>query len=276
MGAEVPGDSLGDEWKGYVFRITGGNDKQGFPMKQGVMHPTRVRLLLSTGHSCYRPRRTGERRRKSVRGCIVGMDLAVLALSIVKQGEGEIPGITDTVLPKRLGPKRANKIRKMFGLTKEDDVSSLLLMRGVFSLCTFLVHQRTSNTDEVNHYRSANSSSAAKSNPKARVKNHTPKHLGSSVSSLHSVSNTSVISWLSSAVVSRHRKRQRYVFSPWYFLDFDASTDDVPVLTYRSTVRVRRIVAQARGRGEGEEGRRAEAKSVVNAKVVEASLTFVH
>ncbi len=97
MGQEVPGDSLGDEWKGYIFRITGGNDKQGFPMKQGVMHPTRVRLLLADGHSCYRPRRTGERKRKSVRGCIVGMDLSVLALAIVKQGDEEIPGLTDTV-----------------------------------------------------------------------------------------------------------------------------------------------------------------------------------
>jgi hypothetical protein len=45
---EVPGDSLGDEWKGYIFRITGGNDKQGFPMKQGVLVPYRVRLLLQT------------------------------------------------------------------------------------------------------------------------------------------------------------------------------------------------------------------------------------
>src|SRR5260370_12827331 len=62
MGAEVPGDTLGDEFKGYLFRITGGNDKQGFPMKQGVLHPARVRLLLSDGHSCYRPRRTGERK----------------------------------------------------------------------------------------------------------------------------------------------------------------------------------------------------------------------
>lgn len=122
MGAEVPGDSVSDEFKGYIFRITGGNDKQGFPMKQGVMHPTRVRLLLSDGHSCYRPRRTGERKRKSVRGCIVAMDLSVLALSIVKQGENEIPGLTDTVHPKRLGPKRATKIRKFFGLIKEDDV----------------------------------------------------------------------------------------------------------------------------------------------------------
>ena len=29
MGQEVEGDSLGDEYKGYVFRITGGNDKDG-------------------------------------------------------------------------------------------------------------------------------------------------------------------------------------------------------------------------------------------------------
>lgn len=122
MGAEVPGDSLGDEFKGYIFKITGGNDKQGFPMKQGVMAPNRVRLLLATGASCYRPRRTGERKRKSVRGCITGMDLSVLALSVVKQGDADIPGLTDVVHPKRLGPKRASKIRRFFGLTKDDDV----------------------------------------------------------------------------------------------------------------------------------------------------------
>ncbi|TKA44373.1 40S ribosomal protein S6-B [Friedmanniomyces endolithicus] len=131
MGQEVPGDSVGDEFKGYIFKITGGNDKQGFPMKQGVMHPTRVRLLLADGHSCYRPRRTGERKRKSVRGCIVGMDLSVLALSIVKQGEADIPGVTDTVLPKRLGPKRATKIRRFFGLGKEDDVRKFVIRREV-------------------------------------------------------------------------------------------------------------------------------------------------
>jgi hypothetical protein len=50
------------------------------------------------------------------------MDLSVLALSIVKQGDEEIPGLTDVVHPKRLGPKRATKIRKFFGLTKDDDV----------------------------------------------------------------------------------------------------------------------------------------------------------
>lgn len=31
MSQEVAVDSLGDEWKGYVLRVMGGNDKQGFP-----------------------------------------------------------------------------------------------------------------------------------------------------------------------------------------------------------------------------------------------------
>jgi len=131
MSAEVPGDSIGDEFKGYIFKITGGNDKQGFPMKQGVLLPHRVRLLLSKGHSCYRPRRTGERKRKSVRGCIVSHDLSVVSLVVVKKGEQEIPGVTDTTVPKRLGPKRANKIRKMFNLEKTDDVRGYVIRREV-------------------------------------------------------------------------------------------------------------------------------------------------
>lgn len=133
MSQEVAVDSLGDEWKGYVFRITGGNDKQGFPMKQGVLLPHRVRLLLADGHSCYRIRRTGERKRKSVRGCIVAADIAVLSVIIVKQGESDIPGLTDNVLPKRLGPKRATKIRKFFNLSKKDDVRKYVVRREVKS-----------------------------------------------------------------------------------------------------------------------------------------------
>ena len=73
--------------QGYVVRIGGGNDKQGFPMKQGVLTTGRVRLLLSKGHSCYRPRRTGERHRRSVRGCIVDGNLSVLSLIIIKKGK---------------------------------------------------------------------------------------------------------------------------------------------------------------------------------------------
>ncbi|KAH7097724.1 ribosomal protein S6e-domain-containing protein [Auriculariales sp. MPI-PUGE-AT-0066] len=130
---EVDVTSLGDEWCGYILRITGGNDKQGFPMKQGVLLPHRVRLLLADGHSCYRIRRTGERKRKSVRGCIVGPDIAVLSLVVVKQGDNPIPGLTENILPKRLGPKRATKIRRFFNLTKKDDVRKFVVRREVKS-----------------------------------------------------------------------------------------------------------------------------------------------
>lgn len=121
---EVAGDSLGDEFKGYVFKIKGGCDKQGFPMKQGVLTPGRVDILMHRGVACFRGygRRNGERRRKAVRGCIVSPDLSTLNLVIVKQGDNDLPGLTDTEKPRMRGPKRATKIRKLFDLSKEDDV----------------------------------------------------------------------------------------------------------------------------------------------------------
>lgn len=98
-------------------------------MKQGVLVAKRVRLLLSKGHSCYRPRRTGERKRKSVRGCIVGPDISALSLVLVKQGDNDIPGLTDVVVARRLGPKRASKIRKLHNLTKDHDLRKYVLRR---------------------------------------------------------------------------------------------------------------------------------------------------
>eukprot|EP00747_Dinoflagellata_sp_TGD_P125740 gnl/TRDRNA2_/TRDRNA2_174196_c0_seq20.p2 gnl/TRDRNA2_/TRDRNA2_174196_c0~~gnl/TRDRNA2_/TRDRNA2_174196_c0_seq20.p2 ORF type:complete len:235 (-),score=94.50 gnl/TRDRNA2_/TRDRNA2_174196_c0_seq20:89-793(-) len=129
MASEVSGDSLGDEFKGYIFRISGGNDKQGFPMKQGILSNSRVRLLFKKGMSCYRERRAGCRKRKSVRGCIVGPDIAVMSLVVVKKGAEEIPGLTDDNKPRRLGPKRAANIRKLFNLEKEDDVRKFVVRR---------------------------------------------------------------------------------------------------------------------------------------------------
>ncbi|KAI0985284.1 hypothetical protein GJ496_006542 [Pomphorhynchus laevis] len=127
----VDASCLGDEWKGYVLKITGGNDKEGFPMMQGILTNQRVRLLLDKRHSCYRPRRKGERRRKSVRGSIVDKNMCVIACTIVKKGEAEIPGLTDTTIPRRLGPKRASKIRKLFNLSKEDDVKMYVIRKPI-------------------------------------------------------------------------------------------------------------------------------------------------
>ena len=53
--------------QGYIFKIKGGNDKQGFGMKQGVLTNTRVHLMMKPGDSCFRGygRRNGEERRNA-------------------------------------------------------------------------------------------------------------------------------------------------------------------------------------------------------------------
>mmetsp|Transcript_33581 Transcript_33581/g.79192 ORF Transcript_33581/g.79192 Transcript_33581/m.79192 type:complete len:247 (-) Transcript_33581:131-871(-) len=133
MAQEIDGSTIGDEFEGYIFRISGGNDKQGFPMRQGVLTNTRVRLLCKKGHKAYRQRRAGERKRKSVRGCIVGHDIAVLNLVVTQVGENTVEGLTNDTIPRRLGPKRANNIRKLFNLSKEDDVRKYVIRRAFTS-----------------------------------------------------------------------------------------------------------------------------------------------
>jgi len=128
---EVEGDVLGDDFKGYVFKITGGNDKQGFCMRQGVLTHNRVRLLMSEGHAGYRPRKRGERKRKSIRGCVVSSELSVLNLVVLKKGDKDITGLTDTSKPRRLGPKRRTRIRKLFNLDPKDDVRQYAIKREI-------------------------------------------------------------------------------------------------------------------------------------------------
>merc|ERR1719181_2643957 len=132
MGQEIDGAVMGENFKGYIFRITGGNDKQGFQMKQGILINGRTRILFKRRGTGYKPGRTGERERKSVRGCICGSDLAAIFLRVVKKGDKEIEGVTDVDRPNRLGPKRRNHIIKTFALDKKkDDVRKYVVRREI-------------------------------------------------------------------------------------------------------------------------------------------------
>jgi small subunit ribosomal protein S6e len=132
MGSDVDGVVIAPEFKGYTLRITGGNDKQGFTMKQGILVNGRVKILMKGRTTLYRPRCSGERKRKSARGCICGPDLSVIALKVLIKGEGEVAGLTDADRPRRLGPKRAKNIREAFVLRKgKDDVRKYVVRREV-------------------------------------------------------------------------------------------------------------------------------------------------
>ncbi|MCQ2819496.1 MAG: hypothetical protein MJ252_19715 [archaeon] len=123
IGQELDGKIISDVFEGYTFKITGGYDKDGFAMKNGVLTQGKRRILLQKGCSMFRFKkgyhRAGVRERRLVRGCIVSPDIKVLHLKVIKRGPNPIPGLTEegSEVPKRLGPKRATRILKQFGLT---------------------------------------------------------------------------------------------------------------------------------------------------------------
>merc|ERR1712125_230087 len=91
----------------------------------------RVRLLLNEKSGCYNMKKKGDRKRRSVRGCIVSREISVVNLIIAKRGKEPIPDLTNQGLPRRLGPKRANNIRKLFNLDKSDDVRMYVVRREI-------------------------------------------------------------------------------------------------------------------------------------------------
>ncbi|NJE54709.1 30S ribosomal protein S6e [Thermococcus sp. 21S9] len=64
------------------LKITGGTDKDGFPMRPDVHGPRRVKILLSKGPG-FRPREKGERRKKTVHGNTISPNIVQVNLKIV-------------------------------------------------------------------------------------------------------------------------------------------------------------------------------------------------
>lgn len=91
------GMKIGDTIKGglvgfpnYEFKITGGSDASGFPMRRDVHGPVKKKILVSKRGTGYKPKRKGQKRRKTVRGNEITFDMTLINLSVVKYGEAEL------------------------------------------------------------------------------------------------------------------------------------------------------------------------------------------
>lgn len=71
---------------GYKLQITGGSDREGFPIRPDVKGGRRISALLSGGAGMI-AKRKGEMRRKVVRGSAVTSELAQLNTKILDYGE---------------------------------------------------------------------------------------------------------------------------------------------------------------------------------------------
>ena len=75
--------------KGYTLKITGGSDKNGFPMRKDVEGPRRIKSLLAGGIG-FNPKRDGQRRRKTVRGNTISDDIVQINAIVDQKGEKNI------------------------------------------------------------------------------------------------------------------------------------------------------------------------------------------
>ncbi|MGF7118125.1 30S ribosomal protein S6e [Methanobacterium oryzae] len=87
IGDEIDASLVG--LNGYKLKITGGSDKNGFPMKRDVDGPRRIRSLLSGGLG-FEPKRDGQRRRKTVRGNTVSDDIVQINTIVTEKGAKSI------------------------------------------------------------------------------------------------------------------------------------------------------------------------------------------
>ncbi len=85
------GRKLGEVIDGSIFKlsghrleITGGSDKDGFPIRPNVHGGVRVKAILSEGVG-FHPSRKGERRRKTLRGEVITEDIVQLNMKIVEK-----------------------------------------------------------------------------------------------------------------------------------------------------------------------------------------------
>lgn len=80
---------------GYKLQITGGSDKDGFPMRKDMIGARRSKLLVSKGHG-FRPSRKGERRRKSMRGNAISPEINQVNLKVLSHGAKPIAEVLKT------------------------------------------------------------------------------------------------------------------------------------------------------------------------------------
>lgn len=85
LGDEVDGSAVGLD--GYTLELTGGSDAAGRPMRDDVPGPNLREVLVAEREPGYKPSRSGERKRISVRGREISDEVAQVNARIAERGE---------------------------------------------------------------------------------------------------------------------------------------------------------------------------------------------
>ena len=114
IGEAISGEFLG--LAGYELLITGGSDKDGFPMRKDVEGQVRKKQILTRGLG-FRTDFKGRRKRRIVRGNAIAQDISQINCKVVKAGERGMRELLG-IVPK--DEKKAGAEEKMEGAAKPD------------------------------------------------------------------------------------------------------------------------------------------------------------
>ncbi len=88
---KVEGTHFG--FKGYEFEITGGSDREGFPMRKDVEGMGRKKIFITKGMIGARIKKRGLRLRKSVAGNTISQLTSQINLKVIKIGQKSLDEI---------------------------------------------------------------------------------------------------------------------------------------------------------------------------------------
>jgi len=118
LGETVDGSVVGMSGK---LLITGGSDKDGFPMRPNIHGGVRVNVVVSKSVG-FHPKREGERQRKTLRGNVITEDIVQINAKVVEKAKrAERPKKERKAKAKaeEPKPKEAAEASKLEGETSE-------------------------------------------------------------------------------------------------------------------------------------------------------------
>jgi small subunit ribosomal protein S6e len=86
LGEVIDGAAI--KLSGYKLKITGGSDKDGFPMRPNIHGGVRVGAILSEGVG-FHPTSKGERKRKTVRGNVITDSIVQVNMKVLEKPKGK-------------------------------------------------------------------------------------------------------------------------------------------------------------------------------------------
>ena len=126
--ASIIGMKIGDKFnagfiglEGYELRITGGSDRDGFPMRRDIAGTQRKKIILTKGIGFRGKKKTkkgfkqikGMRKKKMIRGNQIDKDIAQINCVVVKEGT--------TPLDNLVGKKEAQPDKKETDKKEHDE-----------------------------------------------------------------------------------------------------------------------------------------------------------